>query len=96
MARPGRIGYHARTVKKGERTSCGICGSDRVVPIVYGLPGGELYTKAERGEVELGGCVVFEDAPERRCRACGATWSRRHGWTAAEGVGEEPDDPGRA
>jgi len=28
-----------------------------MVPIVYGLPGPELFERAERGEVILGGCM---------------------------------------
>ncbi len=30
----------------------------KIVPVVYGLPTGELLIKAERKEVALGGCVV--------------------------------------
>jgi hypothetical protein len=30
-----------------------------IVPVVYGLPiGGEMFAKAARGEIVLGGCVV--------------------------------------
>jgi len=28
-----------------------------MAPVVYGLPGPELWERAERGEVILGGCV---------------------------------------
>lgn len=41
------------------------------VPIVYGLPSGELFRKAERGEVELGGCCITPGAPTHRCSKCG-------------------------
>jgi hypothetical protein len=30
----------------------------RVVPIMYGLPTAEAFAAAERGEIELGGCIV--------------------------------------
>jgi len=30
----------------------------RVVPIVYGLPTAEGFAAAERGEIELGGCII--------------------------------------
>ena len=36
---------------------CPSCGSKRVVPIVYGLPGPEAIAEAERGEISLGGCI---------------------------------------
>lgn len=39
---------------------CPICGG-KVVPIVYGMPTGELEEKADRGEVVLGGCCIALD-----------------------------------
>jgi hypothetical protein len=42
----------------------------RFVPIVYGYPAPETFEAAERGEVILGGCIVFEDMPEGRCPSC--------------------------
>jgi hypothetical protein len=53
-------------------TACPRCGS-RSIPIVYGLPGMELFEAADRGEVALGGCVIEDGAPEWRCRGvdCG-------------------------
>jgi hypothetical protein len=32
----------------------------KLIPIVYGLPLRELMEQSERGEVELGGCVITE------------------------------------
>jgi hypothetical protein len=80
---------------KPRATPCGVCGSTQIVRIVYGLPGPGLMEEAKRGDVELGGCIVFPDQPERRCRSCGATWSTKGGWTAARGEGDAPaDGPG--
>jgi hypothetical protein len=42
-------------------------------PIVYGMPGEELFDLSERGEVELGGCCIDDHMPRFRCRRCGAT-----------------------
>ena len=39
---------------------CPICGG-KVVPIVYGMPTGDLEEKADRGEVVLGGCCIALD-----------------------------------
>jgi transcription elongation factor Elf1 len=56
--------------KGSDRFVCPQCGSQDVVPIVYGLPGPELMEAAARGEVMLGGCVL--GLQNRGCRACGA------------------------
>ena len=49
---------------------CPKCGG-KVVPIVYGMPAPELYEKAERKEVVLGGCCIHEDGdPQWACIEC--------------------------
>jgi len=40
--------------------------------IAYGLPDADPVDAAERGEVELAGCIVPDKPPTRRCRTCGA------------------------
>jgi len=50
-------------------STCSQCGGP-TIPIAYGFPGPELSDAAERGEVELGGCLVFPE--QRRCLTCGA------------------------
>ncbi|WP_156251507.1 hypothetical protein [Pseudactinotalea terrae] len=63
-------------------TRCPECGSGDVVEIVYGMPGPELFEAAERGEVVLGGCVMFVDPdgqsadPDRSCRDCHHRFAR--------------------
>ena len=47
-----------------------------MTPIVYGMPGFELVDASARGEVELGGCVISDDAPMFRCSQCGRTEGR--------------------
>ena len=54
---------------------CPKCGKE-LIEIIYGMPGSELFEAAERGEVILGGCMVFEDQPEYRCKDCGIDYSR--------------------
>jgi hypothetical protein len=39
--------------------------------IVYGNPGPELGAAAARGEIALGGDVLFGGEPEWKCRGCG-------------------------
>lgn len=47
-------------------TVCPTCGGAGV-PIAYGLPGPEMSGAAERGEIVLGGCVVWDDQPTHEC-----------------------------
>lgn len=49
---------------------CPECQADRIVEIVYGLPGPELGEAAGRGELILGGCMVGPGAPRWGCSAC--------------------------
>lgn len=54
--------------------ACPKCGSLCTIPIAYGKPTHELSRAAERGLVELGGCVVDEGQPHQRCLDCGLGW----------------------
>ena len=54
-------------------TLCSRCGGS-TIPIAYGMPDADFFDAAERGEVELAGCIMPEDPPTRRCRTCGAGW----------------------
>ena len=58
----------------GKKRACPECGSEDVVPIVYGMPGPELREQSDRGEVALGGCCVSDDDPTHLCRACEHCW----------------------
>jgi predicted RNA-binding Zn-ribbon protein involved in translation (DUF1610 family) len=52
---------------------CPRCGAEMTpVPILYGMPTPDGFAAAERGEVELGGCIVGEESPEYRCPSCRA------------------------
>lgn len=51
--------------------TCPVCGATPV-PIVYGYPGIEMIEAERRGEVVLGGCVVWDGQPTRRCPTCGS------------------------
>ena len=58
----------------GVRAQCPKCGAVEVLEIVYGKPTAEAQIRADRGEFELGGCIVTPDDPNRVCTACGARW----------------------
>jgi len=56
----------------GQRsTLCSRCVGS-TFPIAYGFPDADLFDAAERGEVELAGCIMPDMPPTRRCRTCGA------------------------
>jgi len=57
--------------------TCPRCSSEDTVPIVYGYPGPKLTEPSIRGEVVLGGCMVWPDAPDYTCKNCGHEW-REH------------------
>lgn len=65
-----------KTVERKPRPPkyCPTCRASNWIPIVYGLPDFELFESASRGEVAIGGCVIFDDNPTWRCTACGQEW----------------------
>lgn len=58
--------------KKKKPQPCPKCGSLDVVPILYGYPMPEAMAAAEKGAIELGGCLVGERDPRKKCKACNA------------------------
>ena len=54
-----------------DSAQCPRCGGP-TVPIVYGYPTYETFEAADRGELRLGGCVVFDGQPTEHCTACEA------------------------
>lgn len=57
----------SRTVRAS--TPCPACGSDRVVPIHYGL-----VPTFEGDDRVLGGCLTFAGQPDVTCRSCEHRW----------------------
>src|SRR5699024_3351821 len=55
--------------------TCPYCDGISTIPIVSGFPTEGLFKAAERGLVELGGCVVMPDQPTRLCLDCERRWS---------------------
>jgi len=68
----------------------------KLIPIVYGMPGRGLIEQTERGEIELGGCVVSQvfdpergfisGDPELSCPACEERFFRKERLRNAAGV----------
>ena len=42
------------------------------LPIVYGHPSRFMLEARDRGEILLGGCVLWDEAPLEGCARCGA------------------------
>lgn len=53
---------------------CPACGEKAGVNIKYGMPSHEAFEASEREEVALGGCVIGDNDPERRCLKCEHEW----------------------
>lgn len=55
---------------------CPKCKSEKVAPIIYGMPTYETFKRAEEGEFYLGGCVIMLYQPDYKCHDCGYSWSK--------------------
>lgn len=54
--------------------ACPTCGSDLVLPIVYGFADTGMGMDQEAGRILLGGCDITDHDPLSACRSCGARW----------------------
>jgi hypothetical protein len=61
-----------------EGKACPECGSTRVLPIVRGNPPAELGESAARGEIVLGGCIIYGDERDTafECQGCKERFGR--------------------
>jgi len=53
---------------------CPSCKAKEGVDILYGMPTPESFENAERGELAIGGCVIEDNQPDRRCLKCEHEW----------------------
>lgn len=53
-----------------KNSKCPLCHNDSIRPIVYGHPEGDMWDKARRGEIILGGCCVSDGDPNYGCTFC--------------------------
>lgn len=53
------------------RPNCPACAAKKsTIPIVYGEVGPDEGDAAKRGELVIGGCIVWPERPRWACRAC--------------------------
>jgi rubredoxin len=58
----------------GTPRKCPECGT-KLLRIVYGMPGPDLFDEAEQGKVLLGGCCISFNDPTWGCSHCGWTYA---------------------
>ena len=56
---------------------CPVCGSDSVLPILYGRPNPATEALSAQGLVELAAGRFDATRPSSRCRDCKHAWTRR-------------------
>ena len=52
---------------------CPKCNSENTVPIVYGFID-IMPDEEDKGDYEVGGCVVTGNDPDYSCKDCGHNW----------------------
>ena len=63
--------YEAIKYEKIEEGECPHCKSEKNIPIIYGYPSAQMLKESKRGKIDLGGCGVTENDPNRFCKDCG-------------------------
>lgn len=58
---------------------CPECRSAEQIPVVFGYPSPEMWEASERGEIGIGGCVIFEGQPDVQCRNCSTQYNTKTG-----------------
>ncbi|MDP9181637.1 MAG: hypothetical protein M3P04_02520 [Actinomycetota bacterium] len=61
---------------KAQQEQCPKCGRSGV-PILYGMPDGDVMEAVREGQLVLGGCCVSDEDPVLACPACDERWGRR-------------------
>ena len=84
----------SRTHSLRKGSNCPTCNAAKLIPIVYGLPGRELMEQSDRGEIELGGCIItevfdpktgfFSGDPELYCPKCEGRFFRASGRNSSQ------------
>jgi Zn ribbon nucleic-acid-binding protein len=59
---------------KSEKYICPECSAQEAVKIYYGYPTEDTLQKWFKKEVELGGCIVGGEIPNRKCIKCNYEW----------------------
>ncbi|MBN1321632.1 MAG: hypothetical protein JXA87_12420 [Thermoleophilia bacterium] len=68
------MAWREKNRHENELPPCPFCESDRVIPVLYGLPTREAFELADGGELVLGGCTVTGLNAHWACSTCGRQW----------------------
>lgn len=63
---------------------CPGCGREDSIPVVYGMPAFDDFSRAERGLIAFGGCMVPDEEAAFVCRNCDLQWGNESDPTADE------------
>ena len=58
-----------------KRAICPSCEKNNGVQLLWGMPDAAALKLAEKGEGELGGCVITDMEIDRHCRSCAHQWN---------------------
>jgi len=58
----------------GSGIRCPQCGTEGVIPILYGMPAAMTIAAEQEGKLKLGGIMMLEDSPDWHCIGCGHEW----------------------
>jgi Zn ribbon nucleic-acid-binding protein len=57
-----------------KKYACPQCKANETVEILYGYPSPETLKAWHNKEVELGGCIIGGEIPNRKCIKCNFEW----------------------
>ncbi|MFU1926162.1 hypothetical protein ACLQ9J_11780 [Bordetella hinzii] len=72
---------------------CPACKQKAGVPLMWGYPSDDALDAASKGELILGGDVLFDISLNRQCKQCGHQWSTYRRKESAEPAAPEPSRP---
>ena len=67
---------HSSDIDNNNGDKCPRCSSRNIGRWEFGLAPSVPEEEIKSGRVHLGGCVVYEDAPQYHCNDCGYDWGK--------------------
>ena len=67
---------HSSDIDNNNGDECPRCTSRNVGRWEFGLAPSVPEEEIKSGRVHLGGCIVYEDAPQYHCNDCGYDWGQ--------------------
>ena len=67
---------HSSDIDNNNGDKCPRCSSRNIGRWEFGLAPSVPEEEIKSGRVHVGGCVVYEDAPQYHCNDCGYDWGK--------------------